>query len=141
MESNLFIKSYKAQGKKITDIEFYGDWEIDLANGDPDGSASGGVTQVIPMVSNILPFGVYMETERTTSQFKVIVKNEGSMDYKIGIATPGSTLQLDDDSMKAYDLPHSSQFEFVLSSNTNAIHVIFYTTDYSSIVGISSARR
>lgn len=135
------IRSFKTNGNKITDIEFAGDWEIDLANGDPDGSGSGGVTQVIPMESNILPFGVYMKTERTTSQFTVIVKNEGSMDYKIGIGAPGSTLQLDDEAMKKYDLPHSSQFEFVLSSNMNAIHIIFYTTDYSSIVGISSARR
>ena len=33
MESNLFIKSYKAEGNKITDLQFYGDMEIDIGSG------------------------------------------------------------------------------------------------------------
>ena len=141
MDANIFIKSFKTEGNRITDIKFNGDWNIDITNGAPDGSGSGGITQTIPMESNILPFGVYMEAEKTTTQFKVTVKNEGSMDYKIGIAIPGNTFQLDDEAMNKYDLPHSSQFEYSLSSGMNAIHIIFYTTDYSSIVGICSARR
>lgn len=30
MESNLFIKSYKTDGNKVTDIEFNGDWELEI---------------------------------------------------------------------------------------------------------------
>ncbi len=30
MEANLFIKSYRAEGNKVKDIQFYGDWEIDI---------------------------------------------------------------------------------------------------------------
>lgn len=33
MEANLFIKSYRAEGNKVKDIQFYGDWEIDIGGG------------------------------------------------------------------------------------------------------------
>lgn len=38
METNLFIKSAKVDHNKISDINFYGDWEIDLGGG---GSGEG----------------------------------------------------------------------------------------------------
>ena len=40
METNLFIKSAKIDNNKISDINFYGDWEIDL------GSSGSGEIQV-----------------------------------------------------------------------------------------------
>ncbi len=43
MEANVFIKSIKTEGNKITDIQFDGDWEIDLAG---TGTVTGG--QVVP---------------------------------------------------------------------------------------------
>ena len=33
METNLFVKSFKAVDNKITDIKFYGDWELELGTG------------------------------------------------------------------------------------------------------------
>jgi hypothetical protein len=41
MEANVFIKSIKTEGNKITDIQFDGDWEIDLAG---TGTVTGGQT-------------------------------------------------------------------------------------------------
>lgn len=38
METNLFIKSAKIDNSKISDINFYGDWEIDLGGGSGEGS-------------------------------------------------------------------------------------------------------
>lgn len=38
MEANLFIKSYKAEGNKIKDLQFYGDMEIDVGGGSGGGS-------------------------------------------------------------------------------------------------------
>ena len=38
METNLFIKSAKADSNKISEISFYGDWEIDLGGGSGEGS-------------------------------------------------------------------------------------------------------
>ena len=43
MEANVFIKSIKTEGNKITDIQFDGDWTIDLAG---TGTVTGG--QVVP---------------------------------------------------------------------------------------------
>ena len=43
MEANVFIKSIKTEGNKITDIQFDGDWEIDLAG---TGTVTGG--QAVP---------------------------------------------------------------------------------------------
>lgn len=41
MEANVFIKSITTEGNKITDIQFDGDWEIDL------GGSGGDTTQVV----------------------------------------------------------------------------------------------
>lgn len=38
MEANLFIKSYKAEGNKIKDLQFYGDMEVDVGSGSGGGS-------------------------------------------------------------------------------------------------------
>lgn len=58
MESNLFIKSYKTEGNKITDIKFNGDWEIDV----------GGPTELVPkyvetrpLNGDLFPYGVTLE--------------------------------------------------------------------------------
>ena len=39
MEANLFIKSYKAEGNKIKDLQFYGDMEIDVGGGGSGGGS------------------------------------------------------------------------------------------------------
>ena len=36
METNLFIKNYKAEGNKIKDLKLYGDMEIDIGGGGSD---------------------------------------------------------------------------------------------------------
>ena len=41
METNLFIKSAKIDHNKISDIDFYGDWEIDLGGGSGSSEGSG----------------------------------------------------------------------------------------------------
>lgn len=38
METNLFIKSAKVDNNKISEINFYGDWEIDLGGSSEEGS-------------------------------------------------------------------------------------------------------
>lgn len=62
MEANVFIKSIKTEGNKITDIQFDGDWEIDLAG---TGTVTGG--QVVPYNN---PQGdVEIWKERESSQY------------------------------------------------------------------------
>lgn len=43
MEANVFIKSIKTEGNKITDIQFDGDWTVDLSG---TGTVTGG--QAVP---------------------------------------------------------------------------------------------
>ncbi len=42
MESNLFVKSFTADGNNLTDVQFYGDWKLGIASGT---GAITGVTQ------------------------------------------------------------------------------------------------
>lgn len=41
METNLFIKSAKVDSNRISEINFYGDWEIDLGGGSGSGEGNG----------------------------------------------------------------------------------------------------
>lgn len=55
MEANLFIKKAEVEGKKIKNIEFYGDWEVDMG-------PSGPIIIDCPMSyieANTLPAGVF----------------------------------------------------------------------------------
>lgn len=62
MEANLFIKSYKAEGKKIKDIQFYGDWEISMGSGELEPN----YIETRPLEANLLPYG--MTFEKTSEQ-------------------------------------------------------------------------
>ena len=66
MEANLFIKSYRAEGNKVKDIQFYGDWEIDVGD---DGKRYVNVNAI---TSNCAPTGIdYLDTSTgTTFKFK-----------------------------------------------------------------------
>jgi len=59
MEANLFIKKAEVEGKKIKNIEFYGDWEVDMG-------PSGPKIINCPMFyieANTLPAGVFSRIE------------------------------------------------------------------------------
>ena len=62
MEANLFIKSYRAEGNKVKDIQFYGDWEIDVGD---DGKRYVNVNAI---TSCCAPTGIdYLDTSTETS--------------------------------------------------------------------------
>ena len=63
MEANLFIKSYKAEGKKIKDLQFYGDMEIDIGG----GPVAVEYEYVGDVTSPLLPFGVTWEKNKPDS--------------------------------------------------------------------------
>ena len=85
METNLFIKSAKVDHNKISDINFYGDWEIDLGGG---GSGEGGKILVgdgKPFIVDTQDNLVSIKTVKASSFSIKIVKGElkdsGSMYY------------------------------------------------------------
>lgn len=87
MESNLFIKSYKAEGNKITDLQFYGDMEIDIGSG--GGSEPTYKVDVKPvniLAFNTLPFGLYIEKTKVLSSGyiqELKVTNLAKIPYRI----------------------------------------------------------
>lgn len=69
MESNLFIKSYKTEGNKVKDIQFYGDWVIETGGG---GSSEVIVGTTDGINSGTIPSGI-------TATFTVVNDNS----YKV----------------------------------------------------------
>jgi len=62
MDTNLFIKSYKTDGNKVTDIQFYGDWELEI------GGEKTQYIDVNAMSHGIAPTGIdYLDTSTATS--------------------------------------------------------------------------
>jgi hypothetical protein len=62
MEANLLIKSYRAEGNKVKDIQFYGDWELEI------GGEKTQYIDVNAMSHGIAPTGIdYLDTSTATS--------------------------------------------------------------------------
>ena len=89
-EANLFIKSYKTDGNKITDIQFYGDWEMEMG---------GGTTEVeLPCLShNVAPTGFnYVENGSTTTKMYFKNATGGKLYYSIidnGASSPNQSVK------------------------------------------------
>lgn len=91
METNLFIKSAKVDNNKISDINFYGDWEIDLGGGDSgEIQVSGGKPFIVDTQDSAVSIYSIMASSFST---KVASKeiNAGKSFYLIeGIKTKSS---------------------------------------------------
>lgn len=131
MESNLFIKSYKAEGNKITDIEFYGDWELET------GNAEGEVTRVtvkgLPddlevvldtdnklKIKNNGSSTSYYITRLYRSDFNII-GSFNSSSFMASIANPGKTVSI---AMPNDTKGHGERFLYIIirpGSNTTTI--------------------
>lgn len=86
MESNLFIESYKTEGNKITDLQFYGDMEIDIGGGgSSEPTYKVDVKPVKIMAFNTLPFGLYIEKTKVISGYiqELKVTNLAKIPYRI----------------------------------------------------------
>lgn len=74
MESNLFIKSYKTEGNKVKDIQFYGDWVIETGG---DGSSEVVVGTTDGINSGTIPSGITATfTVVTDNSYKVVFWNK-----------------------------------------------------------------
>ena len=87
METNLFIKSAKVDHNKVTDIDFYGDWEIDLGGGGGSGQGSGilvgdGKTFITDTQDTVVSIR-YVNASSFAIKVMYRKLNAGSMYYKI----------------------------------------------------------
>ena len=131
MESNLFIKSYKAEGSIIQDISFYGDWEIDIGGGPVDVEYE----YVGAIGSPLLPYGVTMEKERIdTTHLKITIHNNSDKDYYLRVMTTiGNSYFLAADTSVSITFTsrtdYSSNYFYLLSKDLKVI--TGYVRDFS----------
>ena len=84
MEANLFIKSYRMEGDKVKDIDFYGDWVIDA------GSAElvPNYIETRPLDGDLFPYGITLERssepyQTTGTKHIYTIKNKSPWTYYI----------------------------------------------------------
>ena len=131
MESNLFIKSYKAEGNKITDLQFYGDMEIDIGSG--GGSEPTYKVDIKPvniMAFNTLPFGLYIEKTKVLSSGyiqELKVTNLAKIPYRIhmtmNVMNKGGTFDI------------SPESEVTIATSGSVISVRVCSSDDLSLIG------
>ena len=63
MEANTFIKSVEVEGNKIKDIEFYGDWQLDMGSGN-----SGAISFGDPRVPIVDAFDDFCSIEKANNK-------------------------------------------------------------------------
>ena len=129
MESNLFIKSYKAEGNKITDLQFYGDMEIDIGSGE-EPTYKVDIKPVNIMAFNTLPFGLYIEKTKVLSNGyiqELKVTNFAKIPYRIhmtmNVMNRGGT----------YDIAPES--EVTIATSGSVISVRVCSSDDLSLIG------
>lgn len=128
MESNLFIESYKAEGNKITDLQFYGDMEIDIGSGE-EPTHKVDIKPVNIMAFNTLPFGLYIEKTKVSSGYiqELKVTNLAKIPYRIhmtmNVMNKGGT----------YDIAPES--EVTIATSGSVISVRVCSSDDLSLIG------
>ena len=129
MESNLFIKSYKAEGNKITDLQFYGDMEIDIGSGE-EPTYKVDINPVKIMAFNTLPFGLYIEKTKVTAAGyirELKVTNLTKITYRIhmtmNIMNQGGTFDI------------APESEVTIATNGSVISVRVCSSDDLSLIG------
>ena len=135
MESNLFIKSYKTEGNKITDLQFYVDMEIDIGGGgSSEPTYKVDVKPVNILAFNTLPFGLYIEKTKVSSGYiqELKVTNLAKIPYRIHMTTnvnnKGGTFDI------------APESEVTIATSGSFISVRVFSSDDLSLVGFKKIK-
>ena len=135
MESNLFIKSYKTEGNKITDLQFYGDMEIDIGGGgSSEPTYKVDIKPVNILAFNTLPFGLYIEKTKVVSGYvqELKVTNLAKIPYRIhmtmNVNNKGGT----------FDIAPESEVTIAISGSVISVRV--FSSDDLSLVGFKKIK-
>lgn len=134
MESNLFIKSYKTEGNKITDLQFYGDMEIDIG-GSSEPTYKVDVKPVNILAFNTLPFGLYIEKTKVLSSGDIQelkVTNLAKIPYRIHMTTNVSN--------KGGTFDISPESEVTIATIGSVISVRVCSSDDLSLIGFKTIK-
>ena len=132
MEANLFIKSYKAEGKKITDLKFYGDMEIDIGEAPVEIEVLPNYVETRPFIGVAYPYGTYMEDVHLQgSKYYFKFRNNAPWSYFCVLSSAGGILTATIPAGKAWTMSMSSYY----ATDYDAYLYVF-TEDKSRCVGI-----
>ena len=135
MESNLFIKSYKTEGNKITDLQFYGDMEIDIGGGgSSEPTYKVDIKPVNILAFNTLPFGLYIEKTKVSSGYiqEIKVTNLAKIPYRIhmtmNVMNKGGTFDI------------APESEVTIATSGSVISARVFSSDDLSLVGFKKIK-
>lgn len=132
MEANLFIKSYKAEGNKIKDIQFYGDMEIDIGEAPTEIEVLPNYVETRPFIGDAYPYGTYMkDVHLQGDMYHFKFRNDAPWPYFCVFSTVGGILTVTLPAGKAWEMKASSNYV----KNYDAYLYVF-TEDKSRCVGI-----
>lgn len=132
MEANLFIKSYKAEGNKIKDIQFYGDMEIDIGEAPAEIEVLPNYVETRPFIGDACPYGTYMgDVHLQGSKYYFKFCNNAPWPYFCVLNSAGGLLTATLPAGKAWLMSMSSYY----ATDYDAYLYVF-TEDKSRCVGI-----
>ena len=145
MEANLYIKNAEVEGNKIKNIEFYGDWEVDMDGGDDPSREKIYVPEYIetyPLGADTIPYHVNYSTRVNggVEQFGLTLgTTDNPCPFKYNVRVRGSIFA----NLKA--LLEGSQGIYWPEPTTATGQadktkgkVFFFTEDFKHCVGITS---
>lgn len=111
MEANLFIKSYKTEGNKITDLKFYGDMEIDIGEGPVEVEVLPRYKETRLISANTFPYGTsFGEVRHENGKYYFKLRNDAPWSYFVVINSPGGTPYAELPSGKSWAITMSDEY-------------------------------
>lgn len=127
MDANLYIKSFKTEGNRITDIKFFGDWGIDVGN--TGGPVEVEYEAIDMMKSGLMPYGVTVSTRQGSTSAYRVYSFENASDIRYVLRTSSNNQG------KSYYLDPGTVLDVELNILTNAWSFFLLTEDLKTIAG------
>lgn len=132
MEANLFIKNWKSEGNKIKDIQFYGDWEIDIGEAPAEIEVLPNYVEKRPLVGDAYPYGTYMkDVYLQDGKYYFKFRNDAPWPYFCVFISAGGLLTATLPAGKAWLMSLSIRY-----ATEHDAYLYVFTEDKSRCVGI-----
>ena len=141
MEANLEIKNATVEGNKIKDIEFYGDWEVEVGGGSGEKIYRPVYDEKVPFGRDIIPYHVTPTTAVTSGRTQYgfsfgTEDDQNPFKYEVRVRGPS-----------AGSLTYVSKGKSVVTwqkvsnpSIRNKFRVYFFTEDFSKCLGFTAVK-
>ena len=127
MDTNLYVKSFKTEGNKITDIKFNGDWEIEAGNA--GGPVEVEYEAIDMMKSGLMPYGVTVSIRQGSTSAYRVYSFENASDIRYVLRTSNNNQG------KSYYLDPGTVLDVELNILTNTWSLFLLIEDLKTIAG------